>query len=134
MRIYRFSWSEGYPFRSGRAYRGSSSPVEGTGKACSRQENTEPEGTREPSRPELRKAYLGEAALRGDDEDRGVGHVPGARQRRLHVQPRVDERPQDLQPMFFITFVLTFGYFGAKFERLVLGCIEADLSVTYVEI
>ena len=30
-------------------------------------------------------------------------------------------------PMFFLTFILTFGYFLANFERLVLGCIEADV-------
>ena len=29
-------------------------------------------------------------------------------------------------PMFFLSFILTFGYVLANFERLVLGCIEAE--------
>ena len=32
----------------------------------------------------------------------------------------------NLKPTFFLTFILTFGYLLANFERLVLGCIEAE--------
>ena len=40
---------------------------------------------------------------------------------------RPSHRPPGVvsEPMFCLTFILTFGYFLANFERLVLGCIEA---------
>ena len=31
-----------------------------------------------------------------------------------------------VDPMFFLTFILTFEYLLANFEGLVLGCIEAE--------
>ena len=48
----------------------------------------------------------------------------GARPCCLYSSQR-GERPE---AMFFLTSILTFGYFLANFERLVLGCIAAEFG------